>query len=375
MSRERFNPLKGMLAQQTDELLNDDVQPEQVVVERIVEVEKEVYIPVYTDRLVEIDGIRPTPFQPRRVIPSDYRDSIVPDAIPAWYDDLKAECGDLIDSLMGGEEPELRREDYSPEALVLLDLVSLAASIYFEGLVNPITVYKDDDWYVIETGERRWVAYHWLVNWFTDHERPLEDDERDFRYIPVREVEQVDIWRQASENTARQNLNAIAKARQFAILIMSMYEKQPFQPFEAFGHERRYYAQAAYLDSVPYGRRDQLLAAMGFQSPAELTRCRQLLTLPDSVWEIADDRSVPQTVLMTCLKKSEADAIKIVSTWNGFSQKSETHGKKLRSTWVEKTTTYTTQLEASLIRSKAKAGERRQIAQMLRDAAERIEKG
>lgn len=368
--RERVKPLDGVLAQQMDELLNDDVQPEQVIVE------KEVPVLVYTDRLVHVDGIRPTPFQPRRVIPSDYRDSIAPDALSAWYDDLKDECGDLIDSLMGGEQPEIRKEDYSPEALALLDLVSLAASIYFDGLVNPITVYKqEDDWRIIETGERRWIAYHWLNVWFTTHERVLEGDQRDFHYIPVREVPGVDVWRQASENAARQNLNAIAKARQFAILIMSLYDKNHFEPFEAFGHERRYYAQAAYLDSVPYGKRDQLLAAMGFQSPAEFTRCRQLLTLPDSVWEIADDRSVPQKVLMTCLKKSEAEAIQIVSTWNDFSQKSETHGKKSRSSWVEKTTSYTTQLEESLKRSKAKTGERRQIAQALRDAAERIEKG
>ena len=46
MSRERFNPLKGMLAQQTDELLNDDVeQSEQKTIERIVEVTR----PVQTD--------------------------------------------------------------------------------------------------------------------------------------------------------------------------------------------------------------------------------------------------------------------------------------------------------------------------------------
>jgi hypothetical protein len=46
VSRERFNPLKGMLAQQTDELLNDDVeQSEQKTIERIVEVTR----PVQTD--------------------------------------------------------------------------------------------------------------------------------------------------------------------------------------------------------------------------------------------------------------------------------------------------------------------------------------
>jgi len=369
---EAFKALEKGMGEMVDGI-SAAIQTEIVYQDRDVIVE--VPVPVYEDRLIALETFHPTPFQPRRVVPSRFRQFPINDSLIAWYEDVSGECGEIVTSLMRNEDVGERPKDFSAFALSLLDLVTLAASIYFDGLANPITaIAQSDGSFVIDTGERRWVAYHWLRWWFENHDKLIPDDPRDFGFIPMREVSTANIWRQAAENTARQNLNAVAKARQFSLLLMSLLDKE-FQSLGAFSHERRYYAQSAYIDSVPYGKRDQVLAAMGFKSAAELTRCRNLLTLPDLVWDIADDRSVPQQVLLSCLKKPESEAIKIVSSWNDLPQRSQTQEKKQRSNLIDKTTTYTTQLEESLKRTKAKTGERRQVAQLLRDAAERIERG
>ncbi|MFN8375593.1 MAG: ParB N-terminal domain-containing protein [Anaerolineae bacterium] len=194
-----------------------------------------------------------------------------------------------------------------------LEIVQLAASIRRDGLTNPITIMRTStpNIFRLETGERRWLAYHLLATYF-----PHEDK---WRTIPARKVETFNVWRQASENTARQDLNAIGKARQYAVLMMDLLTRETgmeFQAFDAFPHERQYYAQVLATDKTPYGKRDVLLNAMGLKSPAELNRCRKMLALPDRVWTAADDLSTAQALLLQIEGLSEDQAFQIVSSWN-----------------------------------------------------------
>ena len=107
----------------------------------------------------------------------------------------------------------------------LLRLADLAGSIRQDGLTNPITVVKTGDTHVIETGERRWVAFH-LLNAYIDGD--------DYQSIPARRMPELNLWRQASENTARDALNAIARARQIALLLMDMHGWEHFAAIEDF---------------------------------------------------------------------------------------------------------------------------------------------
>jgi hypothetical protein len=136
------------------------------------------------------------------------------------------------------------------EAALLL-IVELAASIRQHGLVNPITVNTTTPWligkepdpaishrlappqavktvpswaqvmrevgaevapivtagaaiYLLESEERRWLAYH-LLHRYTG--------EAQWQSLPAIIYYTRSIWRQAAENTVRADLNAIAKAR------------------------------------------------------------------------------------------------------------------------------------------------------------------
>jgi hypothetical protein len=169
----------------------------------------------------------------------------------------------------------------------LLELVELATSIYADGLAHPITVVQvPGKNYIIETGERRWLAYH-LLYWHTAEEK--------YAKIAARSVNQLNIWRQASENNTRANLNAISKARQFAVLLMDLLrekEEISFTPYSEFqSSEQAYYAQVEDGNQyrIPRGTSERLLNATGLKSGKQLREYRQLLRLPKIVWEIADD--------------------------------------------------------------------------------------
>ncbi len=287
---------------------------------------------------VPIIEIYPNPMQPRRALPSTIRALWDSDpqtlgaVFDAWEEKVNEERQEKgnrerfdVERLLlveGREDtPENEESRTTPLEKTFLEIIRLAASIHRDGLLNPISAayLRVEKVYLLETGERRWLAYHLLASKFPK--------EKQWKRIPTRTVEHVSVWRQASENTARQDLNAIGKARQFSVLTMDLVEKEKgteFQPFDHFDSERGYYAQVLSVESVPYGKRDVLLNAMGLKSPAELSRCRDLLSLPDSVWFLADDKSVPQSTLLECKGKSEEEAYQIVSSWND----SDANGKK-----------------------------------------------
>jgi hypothetical protein len=269
-------------------------------------------------RLLPIMDIVPDAAQPRRVVPSalrahwDGQPRTVRALLNLWLRQVDRErqersrpVFDLDAYLMGGETeraPAVLREDeaalsrigrpYGPLEAGLLEVVDLAASIRRDGLTNPITVVDQGRTFTIETGERRWLAYHLLLAHFGD----ADPGGGQWDAIPARVVAQVDPWRQASENSARQNLNAIARARQLALLLMDLHGPQHFGPPEAFATEQDFYAQVAdgHLWRVPRGKGEPLLNAMGLSDPAQLRQYRALLRLPFDVWTYADDHNLSE---------------------------------------------------------------------------------
>lgn len=244
---------------------------------------------------VSIMDIQPDPAQPRRTLPSVIRQewsgqpADLGDLFLRWQQRVEDERGTPFD--LGAyldAESDIRDADQpepGPLERILLDLIALAVSIRREGLTNPITVAPVGQRYLIETGERRWLAYH-LLYIHTGDER--------YQHIAARTVEKVNIWRQAAENNARANLNAISRARQFAVLLMALLtekEGKKYKPIDSFKHEQDYYAQVAdgNRHGTPRNTSERLLNAMGLKHVKQIGDYRALLRLPQPVWELADD--------------------------------------------------------------------------------------
>jgi hypothetical protein len=253
--------------------------------------------------------------QPRRALPSKVRPYFMDSdaesmahGFQLWLEEVKVERKSPfpLDELLAGKETsrvegietvdtDLEQTGSSPKMgameTALMQVVELAASIKRDGLINPISIARigSDDknnlHYEIETGERRWLAYH-LLNW--------QYPDSGWDKIPTRQVEGgVSIWRQANENNIRADLNAIAMARQFALLLMDILrDEKEFLPFDAFvEHEQDFYAQVADGGEyrVPRNQGEKLLNAMNLENPVQLRQYRALLRLPREVWQWADD--------------------------------------------------------------------------------------
>jgi hypothetical protein len=250
---------------------------------------------------VSIFNIFPDVEQPRRAMPSvvrnhwDGKPTSMANVFDVWYHLAGEERGEqvnIVPYLLAGEETE-RPEKIGPIEGSLLEIVMLAANIRANGLTNPITVVHTPEGYRLETGERRWLAYHILHALHTH----LDDEASRWEKIPARSVDSPSVWRQAGENNARANLNAVGKARQLAILIMDLYRQQgmrfgPYHLLVPAGEcDRAYYAQVADGSRypVPRGSGEAVMNAMGFKQPSQLREHRALLKLPDEVWRVADD--------------------------------------------------------------------------------------
>lgn len=262
--------------------------------------------PIIRAKPIDIFKIQPNPMQPRRLVPSQFRDGALMDQIEAWLDEVEGSSGRALplEALILGKVELRAREERQAiaEELPLLRLADLAASIHREGLTNPITVAGSDDSYMIETGERRWAAYH-VLHAFIGGDA--------YRAIPARRVAELNLWRQASENTARDNLNAIARARQIALLLMDMHGWENFEPIESFDREQDFYAQVADVAKwrVPYGRAEQLCAACGFENASRIRQYRALLRLSGEQWITADDRNIAEFELRKWLHPRSDTAV------------------------------------------------------------------
>ena len=258
-------------------------------------------------RAVDIHTIYPDFAQPRRALPSPIRAHWNGDpaqlggVLNLWLETIQREGGPLYDVpalITGSGERSGEDEQRELPALEagLLRLIDLATSIYHDGLLNPITVENRDDHFVLETGERRWLAYHLLYATF---------GEERWSRIPAAEVA-ANVWRQASENNARDNLNAVARARQYAILMIDLLRSEAgFTPYYECASDRAFYAQV--LDyRVPTGQAERLLAALGVTSRSALSRYRDILELNDDEWTRADDLNLSERELFRTQNNSDS---------------------------------------------------------------------
>lgn len=250
---------------------------------------------------IPIDKIIPNPIQPRRVMPStvrahwDGRYESLPEVFEQWVKVVEAESKtdfniawyleEFEDDDIENIEEEIAER---PLEANFIKLIALAADIRRNGLTLPITVVNKEEEYWLETGERRWLAFCLLSIFYPDG---------NWKGIPARIVDSMDLWRQASENNMRSDLNAIARARQLALLLMEMYGWDNFRSLESIvaaeGSEREFYAQVSDGERwrIPRGKGEQLLRIIGLSDPGQLRQYRALLRVPDEVWVRADDEN------------------------------------------------------------------------------------
>jgi hypothetical protein len=273
---------------------------------------------------LELAQVFPDVSQPRRAIPSVVRArwsgafAEMEALFAVWldaavYEATGTHAGDaameMVADLLNGDPQAKwhRNETRGPLEASFLSLVDLAASIHRDGLTNPITVTRHGTQYLIETGERRWLAFH-LLN--------LHFKEGDYGRIPAREVDERSVWRQALENSARDDLNAISRARQYAILMMDLNEWRGIVPYDQciqqYGEsgDQVYYAQALKLDT-PYGRAQELMAALRVNSYSAFNRYKDVLRVDNSIWVQADDENWSEREIFRAQKILEGQQVKV----------------------------------------------------------------
>jgi hypothetical protein len=243
--------------------------------------------------LLPLEALHPDPIQPRRTIPALLRPYWIgrPDTealaylFNQWTREISDERQESYSLEAAVLDPETTSDDIGPREQALMPIIALARRIRQEGFLHPINVGRRSGLTTIESGERRWLAAHLLHYAFPD------EAER-FATIPARDVETINVWRQASENLAS-DLNAIARARQLALLIMDLYTANgaTFDPISTFETEQEFYGQVAdgVRYPVPGHQRDLLLNATGLRTAVTIRQYRRLLRLPNLVWVMADD--------------------------------------------------------------------------------------
>jgi hypothetical protein len=284
MSGKRDNTAKldALLASVTEDMLDgellDQFQEYGLRVERIL-----------------LELVRPDPVQPRRVLPERLhfafhdnrltptqalRELVQAAQIAARQ---RGRPFDGVLELLPGADDERDEEEktvFSPEEVLLRDLVNLAVTIRDDGQVNPVTVVDATEsvtrLYRIETGERRyWAA--WLLRDFIPGY--IGDGMIPCIVIPK---QQASPFRQAKENTARSGLTPVAMARQAALLLLTVHGYEI--PYTSVSND--FYRQALELDLRNYST--EVLSAMGGISRMHFSRYKALLKLSDDAIELAD---------------------------------------------------------------------------------------
>lgn len=267
--------------------------------------------------MLSIERVYPDMAQPRRVLPYAVRNDwdgqidTLPRMFSVWTALAGQEIGKEINlyDLVFTARPDDDEADAAldldtdyPIYTALLHLTALAGNLLKEGQINAITVVRvDSDWHVIETGERRWYAFHLL--------RTLQPNEPRWETINARIMDRLNRWRQAGENNVRRDLNAIGRARQFALLLMEMLAEQgsSFVNFDQCASEQEYYAQVAdgNVHRIPRDKSLALLQAMGLESASQLRHYRSLLRLDAELWTAADDQNWSERRLRALLSKQD----------------------------------------------------------------------
>lgn len=254
---------------------------------------------------IALERIYPDARQPRRAIPAAVR-AAAPGAdtltlLNRWRELAGEAQGHAIDPVPHITGKVQHGDDeLAPITERLFDLYSLAASILSDGLMYPITVAMQAGDHLIETGERRYLAFTLLA----EHVDPDE-----YGKIPAQVMDEHSVWRQAQENNNRAELNAIEKARQLAILYMDMWaDDRDFGSIDELitpaGSDRPYYAQAADLNARRgYGQR--VMDAMGVSQRGSISMYKKMLELTDEEWMEGDANDTPLKELLRAVDKRE----------------------------------------------------------------------
>jgi len=261
-----------------------------------------------------LEMVRPDPIQPRRVLPERihfafHENRLTPtQALRELVQLVQVAArqrgrpfGSVLDLLprSDDESEDTSEIGLSPEELLLRDLVNLAVTIRDDGQVNPLSVVDISQGvtrlYRIETGERRYWA-NWLLRDFI----PGYTGDGMIPCIVVPE-DHSSVFRQAKENTSRSGLNAIAMARQAALLLLYVHGYE--LPAFPVGHE--FYRQALNLDLRSKREyTDAILAAMGGIDRARFSQIKALLALSDDAIELADRHNIDEYRLRPVLRLS-----------------------------------------------------------------------
>ena len=248
-----------------------------------------------------LDLVRPNPLQARRVLPEHvyqefHADRMTPTQALREVVKLAKIAAkqngrpfENVMDLLGGFKEE---DDSEPTALtpieqLLRDLTNLAVTIRDDGQVNPLTVVDASigvtQRFRIETGERRYWAT-WLLKDFIPGYQG--DGMIPCLIIPQ---EKESPFRQAKENTTRAGLNAVAMARQIALLLLYVHGvNMPSGPVKM-----DFYRQALDLDLR--GKREYtevVYSSLGGMSRPNFADFKSLLKLCDEAVEIADRHSI-----------------------------------------------------------------------------------
>jgi ParB-like chromosome segregation protein Spo0J len=268
-----------------------------------------------------LDLVRPNPLQARRVLPDRvYQDFHAERMTPtqALREVVKlakiaakqnGRPFDNVLDLLGNPEDDNATE---PSALTpiegfLRDLTNLAVTIRDDGQVNPLTVVDASDGGIqkfrIETGERRYWAT-WLLKDFI----PSYQGDGMIPCIIIPQ-EKESPFRQAKENTTRAGLNAVAMARQIALLLLYVHGvEMPGGPVTM-----DFYRQALELDLR--GKReytDAVYSALGGISKTQFSKHKALLKLCDEAIELADRHSLEASILDGLIQLTPEDQVELI---------------------------------------------------------------
>lgn len=255
---------------------------------------------VVVSKMVGIFTLRPDLQQPRRILPLSVRGTWngdpqeVPRLLGTWLSvvnfRLKTEIP-IKEALLGNWENKLSDDQkIDPAVWWFFDIVGLAVTIVKSGQREAVEFAEG----VLIDGERRWWAMHMLNAWVGKW------NERDFSKILGAEKPKPDVWAQAARNGARTALNAVGMARQLALLIMDMYEGDSGVKFDSFKMmvlpgeiDRKFYAQVANgeIYRIKRGMGEQVMSATGLKSMERVRQYRALLSIPDGLWQKADEQN------------------------------------------------------------------------------------
>jgi hypothetical protein len=268
-----------------------------------------------------LDLVRPNPLQARRVLPDRvyhefHAERMTPtQALRELVRVAKLAAKqhgrpfDNVLDLLGNPNDDESADlpTLTPVEALVRDLTNLAVTIRDDGQVNPLTVVDASQGmtqqFRIETGERRYWAT-WLLRDFI----PGYEGDGTVPCIIIPQ-EKESPFRQAKENTTRSGLNAVAMARQIALLLLYVHGvEMPSGPVTM-----DFYRQALELDLR--GKREYteaIYAALGGLHRRDFSRYKALLSLSDEAMEIADRQNIEEFKLRHVLQLEPSDQVEML---------------------------------------------------------------